>query len=476
MPRRKKTETAKKTTSSAEIKTNHILANKSIIEEEIIQKIRTDKNSNILNLNELRRMSIDQLIEMAENIGLEDYSRLKKAELVFKILNQKARNENVELFGGGVLEISHNNNFGFLRASEYHYKQSLSDIYVPPQIIKQYSLKTGDVVFGKLRPPDPTREKDNYFALQVIGHINYDDPEVCKTKIPFEDLTPIFPNEKFNLEYDPSEVSTRLIDMFAPIGKGQRALIVAPPKSGKTIILQQIAKAIVTNHPEVIVIVLLIDERPEEVTDFKRVFSDKDNVEVVASTFDEDPKNHIHLAELVKEKAKRFVEHGRDVVILLDSITRLTRAYNATLNSSGKVLSGGIDVNAFSVPKSFFGAARKIEAGGSLTIIATALIETGSKMDEVIFEEFKGTGNMELVLDRKMADRRIFPAIDLIRSGTRREELLLREDIKQRVWILRKIFAETFTNSGEIILKIKDKIKEFPNNEEFLSNLQNIKF
>ena len=420
-----------------------------------------------VNLNKLRQEPISSLNEMANNLGITEHTRLKKSELVFKIL--KAQTErNGFVFGGGVLEITQNN-YGFLRSTEYGYRQSHSDIYVSPAQIKRFYLKSGDTIVGQLKPPTKTKDKENYYAITRIEMINGEAPEECKKKASFDDMTPIFPKERFTLETTKEEYSTRIIDLFSPIGKGQRGLIVAPPKSGKTVLLKEIALGIKKNHPDSKLIVLLIDERPEEVTDFARIFDEKDDVEVVASTFDEDPVNHVHLAEIIKDKAKRLVEHGKDVVILLDSITRLTRAYNSALTSSGKVLSGGIDANAFKLPKRFFGAARKLEEGGSLTIIATALVDTGSKMDEVIFEEFKGTGNMELALERKLADKRIFPAIDVIKSGTRREEFLLDEEAKQRMWILRKILSDFTTQ--EAVEFLLDNLGKHKTNKEFIKNL-----
>ncbi len=437
----------------------------SSVDEEVPEKPQNPAFD--VNLNELRQKPILELNELANSLGITEHTRLKKSELVFKIL--KAQTErNGYVFGGGVLEITPNN-YGFLRSAEYGYRQSHSDIYVSPAQIKRFYLKSGDTIVGQLKPPTKTKDKENYYAITRIDMINGEDPSECKKKSSFDDMTPIFPKERFNLEHKTEEYSTRIIDLFAPIGKGQRALIVAPPKSGKTVLLKEVALGIKKNHPESKLIVLLIDERPEEVTDFARIFDAQDDVEVVASTFDEDPSNHVHLAEIIKDKAKRLVEHGKDVVILLDSITRLTRAYNSSLTNSGKVLSGGIDANAFKLPKRFFGSARKLEEGGSLTIIATALVDTGSKMDEVIFEEFKGTGNMELALDRKLADKRLFPAIDVIKSGTRREELLLDEEAKQRMWILRKILSD-FT-SQEAVEFLIDNLSKYKTNKEFVKNL-----
>jgi len=438
-----------------------------VIETENAQQNLEQNPAFDVNLNELRQKPISELNQMANDLGITEHTRMKKSELVFKILKVNSE-RNGFVFGGGVLEITQNN-YGFLRSTEYGYRQSHSDIYVSPAQIKRFYLKNGDTIVGQLKPPTKTKDKENYYAITKIEMINGEDPAECKKKASFDDMTPIFPKERFILETEKTLYSTRIIDLFSPIGKGQRALIVAPPKSGKTVLLKDVALGIKKNHPDSKLIVLLIDERPEEVTDFARIFDKKDDVEVVASTFDEDPVNHVHLAEIIREKAKRLVEHGKDVVILLDSITRLTRAYNSALTSSGKVLSGGIDANAFKLPKRFFGAARKLEEGGSLTIIATALVDTGSKMDEVIFEEFKGTGNMELALDRKLADRRLFPAIDVIKSGTRREELLLDEEAKQRMWILRKILSDFTTQ--EAVEFLLENLSKYKTNKEFIKNL-----
>ncbi|MDD5526511.1 MAG: transcription termination factor Rho, partial [Candidatus Omnitrophica bacterium] len=365
------------------------------------------------------------------------------------------------MFGEGILEILPEG-FGFLRSPNYNYLPCPDDIYISPSQIRKFDLKTGDTVSGEIRPP---KEGEKYFALLKVEAVNFENPETCKDKVFFDNLTPVYPHERFMLERKPEEVSTRVIDLLAPIGKGQRSLIVAPPYSGKTVLLQRLANSITGNHPDVVLIVLLIDERPEEVTDMQR------NVqgEVISSTFDEPPERHVQVSEIVLEKAKRLVEHKKDVVILLDSITRLARAYNSVVPHSGKVLSGGIDSNALQKPKRFFGAARAIEEGGSLTIIATALVDTGSRMDDVIFEEFKGTGNMELQLDRNLFQRRIYPAIDIKRSNTRHEELLLKPEILQRVWILRKVLNEL--SNVEAMELLIEKLAKTKNNEEFLNSM-----
>ncbi|HPK22812.1 MAG TPA: transcription termination factor Rho, partial [Smithella sp.] len=374
---------------------------------------------------------------------------------------QTQAEQNGVISGSGVLEILPDG-FGFLRAIDYNYLPSPDDIYISPSQIRRFNLKTGDTVSGEVRPP---KEGEKYFALLKVDTVNFESPEQARDKILFDNLTPLYPQEKLNLEYDPKNYSTRTLDLFAPIGKGQRGLIVSPPRTGKTVLLQDIAHSIAANHPEVVLMVLLIDERPEEVTDMQRSVSG----EVISSTFDEPATCHVQVAEMVIEKAKRLVEHKKDVVILLDSITRLARAYNTVVPPSGKVLSGGVDSNALHKPKRFFGAARNIENGGSLTIISTALIDTGSRMDEVIFEEFKGTGNMELHLDRRISDRRIFPAFDLIRSGTRKEELLIPKNNLNRVWILRRLLQEM--NPVDAMEFIVGKIKKTENNQEFLDSM-----
>jgi transcription termination factor Rho len=385
-----------------------------------------------MNVVDLKSMSMMELYELAESRNVGDCRNLRRQELIFKILQAEAT-QNGQMFAEGVLEIMPDG-FGFLRSPSNSYLSGPDDIYVSPSQIKRFYLKTGDTVSGQVRPP---KDSERYFALLRVEMINYEDPEECKRKINFDDLTPLFPEVKINLEYSNKEAATRIINLMAPIGKGQRGLIVAPPRTGKTVLLKNIANGILANHPEIFLIVLLIDERPEEVTDMRRSVK----AEIISSTFDEPADRHVIVAEMAIERAKRLVEHNRDVVILLDSITRLARAHNTVAPHSGRVLSGGVDSQALYKPKRFFGAARNIDNGGSLTIIATALIETGSRMDEVIFEEFKGTGNMELVLDRKIAERRMFPAIDPFKSGTRKEEMLLSQEEINRMWILRKFMA-----------------------------------
>jgi len=413
-----------------------------------------------MDIMELKGKTISELLSVAQELELQGTSGLRKQELIFKILEAQTE-KNGLIFAEGVLEILPEG-YGFLRSPDYNYLPGPDDIYVSPSQIKRFDLRTGDTISGQVRPP---KEGERYFALLRVEAVNFESPDVAKEKILFDNLTPLYPESKLNLETKSRAIETRIIDLIAPIGKGQRGLIVAPPRAGKTIILQRIANAISENHPEVVLIVLLIDERPEEVTDMKRTV----NGEVVSSTFDEPAERHVQVADMVIEKAKRLVEHKRDVVILLDSITRLARAHNAVVLHSGKILSGGVDANALQRPKRFFGAARNVEEGGSLTIIATALIETGSRMDEVIFEEFKGTGNMELVLDRKLADKRIFPAIDLNKSGTRKEELLLGPDILPRMWILRKFMNEL--NSIEAMEFLINKINETKTNKKFLESM-----
>lgn len=408
----------------------------------------------------LKDMKMTELTKLAHDMDIQGASALKKQDLMFKILQAQAEKEGL-MFGEGTLEIL-SEGFGFLRSAKYNYLPCPDDIYISPSQIRRFDLKTGDTVSGQIRPP---KEGEKYFALLKVEAVNFENPEKCKDKIFFDNLTPLYPKERLNLETTQQEVSTRIINLLTPIGKGQRALIVAPPYSGKTVLMQKMANAIVHNHPEVILIVLLIDERPEEVTDMQRSVKG----EVIASTFDEPAERHVQIAEVVIEKAKRLVEHKRDVVILLDSITRLARAYNTVVPHSGKILSGGVDSNALHKPKRFFGAARNIEEGGSLTIIATSLVDTGSRMDEVIFEEFKGTGNMELQLDRNLFQRRIYPAIDLKRSNTRHEELLVPEADLQRAWLLRKAFNDL--NSAEAMELLIDKISKFKTNAEFLQNM-----
>jgi transcription termination factor Rho len=415
-----------------------------------------------MNVVDLKSSSMNSLNELADSLAIVDQRNLTRQELIFKILEAEAAKSG-QMFAEGVLEIMPDG-FGFLRSPMNSYLSGPDDIYASPSQIKRFHLKTGDTVSGQVRPPKDT---ERYFALLRVEMINYEDPEECKRKINFDDLTPLFPNKRFNLEYDPKDVSTRIMNLFTPIGKGQRGLIVAPPRTGKTVLLKNIANAILANHPEVILIVLLIDERPEEVTDMQRSV----NAEIISSTFDEQAERHVVVAEMVIERAKRLVEHNRDVVILLDSITRLARAHNTVAPHSGRILSGGVDSQALYKPKRFFGAARNIDNGGSLTIIATALIETGSRMDEVIFEEFKGTGNMEMVLDRKIADRRIFPAMDLMKSGTRKEELLLSKEELNRMWILRKFLASTARAPIEMMEFMQEKITSSKTNANFLDSM-----
>ena len=402
-----------------------------------------------MNLAELKLMKIGELIKLARSLAVEGYSSLRKQELIFAILKVQSDKDG-KMRGSGVLEILPDG-FGFLRAPDYNYLPGPDDIYVSPSQIRRLSLRTGDTIDGLVRAP---KDGERYFALLKVESVNFDPPEAAKQKTLFANLTPLHPNQAFSLEWQPDNYAMRIMDMFAPMGKGQRGLIVAPPRTGKTVLMQKIANSIVRNHKEVYLIVLLIDERPEEVTEMARSVK---AAEVVSSTFDEPPQRHIQVAEMVIEKAKRLVEHKKDVVILLDSITRLARAYNTVTPASGKILSGGVEANALHRPKRFFGAARNIEEGGSLTIMATALIETGSRMDEVIFEEFKGTGNSELILDRKMADKRIFPAIDIRRSGTRKEDLLIKKDALNRIWILRKLLNTM--NPADCMDFLKDKLR-----------------
>jgi transcription termination factor Rho len=414
----------------------------------------------VINLVELKSKKISELLTMAKELSIEGASGMTRQELIFTLL-QAHTEQNGVIYGEGVLETLPDG-FGFLRAPDYNYLPGPDDIYVSPSQIRRFSLRTGDTISGQIRPP---KESERYFALLKVESVNHEGPETSRDRIMFDNLTPVYPQEKLNLEYDRRKYSTRIMDLFTPIGKGQRGLIVSPPRTGKTMLLQDIANAVTTNHKDITLIVLLIDERPEEVTDMARSV----NGEVVSSTFDEPASRHVQVAEMVIEKAKRLVEYQKDVVILLDSITRLARAYNAVVPPSGKILSGGVDSNALHKPKRFFGAARNIENGGSLTIIATALIDTGSRMDEVIFEEFKGTGNMEIHLDRRIADRRIFPAIDINRSGTRKEELLLEEDVLNRIWILRKLLSPlTSIDSMEFLL---DKIQGTESNADFLAKM-----
>ncbi|MEK6760076.1 MAG: transcription termination factor Rho [Deltaproteobacteria bacterium] len=414
-----------------------------------------------MNLKELKEKKIGDLTSLAKKYNIESASSMRKQDLIFALLQSQSE-QNGMIYGEGVLETLPDG-FGFLRAPDYNYLPGPDDIYVSPSQIRRFNLRTGDIVSGQIRPP---KEGERYFALLKVERVNYEDPEVAREKILFDNLTPLYPQERFTLESAPTgDTSMRIMDLFTPIGKGQRGLIVSPPRAGKTILLQKIANAITTNHPEVVLLVLLIDERPEEVTDMQRSV----NGEVISSTFDEPAQRHVQVSEMVIEKAKRLVEHQKDVVILLDSITRLARAYNAVVPPSGKVLSGGVDSNALHKPKRFFGAARNIEEGGSLTIIATALIDTGSRMDEVIFEEFKGTGNMEIVLDRKLGERRIFPAIDLNKSGTRKEELLLSKEALNRIWILRKVLQPL--NPVESMEFLLDKVQHTTSNKAFLDSM-----
>ncbi|MDE0877036.1 MAG: transcription termination factor Rho, partial [Porticoccaceae bacterium] len=407
---------------------------------------------------------IPELLEMTKALGLDNLARSRKNDIIFALLKKHAKGGE-DIYGDGVLEILPDG-FGFLRSSDASYLAGADDIYVSPSQIRRFNLRTGDAISGKIRPP---KDGERYFAMLKVDTINYDAPENARNKILFTNLTPLFPDERLTLEAgngSSEDLTGRIIDLVAPIGKGQRGLIVAPPKAGKTIMMQNIAQSIVRNNPECYIIVLLIDERPEEVTEMQRTVRG----EVIASTFDEPPTRHVQVAEMVIEKAKRLVEHKKDVVILLDSITRLARAYNTVIPSSGKVLTGGVDANALEKPKRFFGAARNIEFGGSLTIIATALVETGSKMDEVIYEEFKGTGNMELILDRKIAEKRVYPAINVRRSGTRREELLIEESELQRVWILRKLLHD-MEDIGAAEFMV-EKLKGFKNNTEFFGAMK----
>jgi len=416
-----------------------------------------------MKLQDLKEKSPTELLSFAEEVEVENASAMRKQELMFAILKSLAERE-IDIMGSGVVEVLQDG-FGFLRSPDANYLPGPDDIYVSPSQIRRFGLRTGDTVEGQIRSP---KEGERYFALLKVSSINFDETEKVRHKINFDNLTPLYPDERLDLEIqDPTikDLSARVIDMVAPLGKGQRALIVAQPRTGKTMILQNIAKAITTNHPECYLIVLLIDERPEEVTDMQRSVDG----EVVSSTFDEPASRHVQVAEMVIEKAKRLVEHKRDVVILLDSITRLGRAYNTVVPSSGKVLTGGVDANALQRPKRFFGAARNIEEGGSLTIIATALIDTGSRMDEVIFEEFKGTGNSEIVLDRKVADKRIFPAIDIARSGTRKEELLVKPDELKKIFVLRRILNPMGTMDA--IEFLIDKLKSTKNNSEFFDSM-----
>lgn len=418
------------------------------------------RQDEMMNLVELKNKNIRELMGMAKSLNIEGASSMRKQELIFAILQAQAELSGL-IYGDGVLEILPDG-FGFLRSQNYNYLPGPDDIYVSPSQIRRFSLRTGDSISGQIRPP---KDNERYFALLKVEGVNYEDPDVARDKILFDNLTPLYPDRRVHLESISDNFSTRVMDLLTPIGFGQRGLIVAQPRTGKTMLLQNIANAITINHRDTYLIVLLIDERPEEVTDMQRSV----RAEVVSSTFDEPPQRHVQVAEMVSEKAKRLVEHKRDVVILLDSITRLARAYNTVVPPSGKILSGGLDSNALHRPKRFFGAARNVEQGGSLTIIATALIDTGSRMDEVIFEEFKGTGNMEIVLERKLADRRIFPAIDINKSGTRKEELLLPADDLNRIWILRKLLSPL--NPVDAMEFLLDKMQGTKNNTEFLASM-----
>jgi transcription termination factor Rho len=414
-----------------------------------------------MHLAELKQKSIGELNDLARGLKIDGAPNLRKQELIFSIL-QGQSDKNGVIFGEGVLETL-SDGFGFLRAPDSNYLPGPDDIYISPSQIRRFNLRTGDIISGQIRPP---KDGERYFALLKVEKINYDEPEVQRDKILFDNLTPLYPEERINLEFDGQEYCTRVMELTTPIGKGQRGLIVAAPRTGKTMLLQAVARAIIANHPDIVLIVLLIDERPEEVTDWQRQVK---AAEVISSTFDEPPQRHAQVAEIVMEKAKRLVEHKRDVVILLDSVTRLARAYNTISPPSGKVLSGGLDSNALQRPKRFFGAARNIEFGGSLTILATALVDTGSRMDDVIFEEFKGTGNMEVHLDRRLADKRLFPAIDISQSGTRKEELLVDRDRLNKMWILRKVLSPLGTM--EAMEFLMDKMGGTKDNNEFLQSM-----
>jgi transcription termination factor Rho len=429
--------------------------------EESTSKRKPGNNASELDLSDLQVKTVPDLLAMADAFGLEDLGALRKHELIFEILKANAR-ANGTMRGRGILEILPDG-FGFLRSPHYNYLPCPEDIYVSPSQIRRFGLRTGDLVEGEIRPP---KDKERFFALLKVDKINDADPEGSRSKIPFENLTPLFPDQRLVLEREPEEISMRVLDLLTPIGKGQRGLIVAPPRTGKTVLLQKIANSISTNDPDVKLIILLIDERPEEVTDMIR----NTKAEVLSSTFDEPPERHTQVAEIVIEMAKRMTECGKDVVILLDSITRLARAYNTLQPHSGKILSGGVDANALHKPKRFFGAARNIEHGGSLTIIATALVDTGSRMDEVIFEEFKGTGNMELGLDRGLVDKRIYPSLNIEKSGTRKEELLLHPDELSKIWVLRK--ALNGVPPVEAMELLINRLKKTKSNAEFLMTLQ----
>ncbi|MHB1425202.1 MAG: transcription termination factor Rho [Gemmataceae bacterium] len=433
-----------------------------IFDEEINNRYEEIKRGST-HISELQQMTMPQLLRVAKDEGLSDYTGLKKQDLIFKILKERVK-QNGLMFGEGTLEVLPDG-FGFLRSPDYNYLPCPDDIYISPSQIRRFGLRTGAVVAGQIRPP---KENERYFALLRVEAINYQDPDILTQKVVFDDLTPLHPDQRLSLEADPTEINMRVMDLVTPIGKGQRGLIVAPPRTGKTILLQKIANSVLRNHSECYVIVLLIDERPEEVTEMERTVK-SDHAEVVSSTFDEPASRHVQVSEMVIEKAKRMVEYGTDVVILLDSITRLARAYNTEVPHSGKILSGGVDANALHKPKRFFGAARNIEEGGSLTILATALIDTGSRMDEVIFEEFKGTGNMELHLDRRLVDKRIWPAIDVNRSGTRKEDLLMDPEELRRMYILRKVLSDM--NPVEAMELLTNRMNRTKGNAEFLMSM-----
>ena len=416
-----------------------------------------------IHIADLQRMTMKELLELAKSDGVTEYSGLKKQDLIFKILKERTKMNGL-MFGEGTLEILPDG-FGFLRSPDYHYLPCPDDIYVSPSQIRRFGLRTGATVAGQIRPP---KENERYFALLRVEAINGQDPNLLPTKVSFDDLTPLHPDRRLRLSLDAEDLSTRVVDLVAPIGMGQRGLIVSPPRAGKTVLLQKLAKATLKNHPDAYVIVLLIDERPEEVTDMERQVKGA-NCEVISSTFDEPPSRHIQVSEMVIEKAKRMVEYGHDVIIFLDSITRLARAWNTEVPHSGKILTGGVDAGALQHPKRFFGAARNVEEGGSLTIIATALVDTGSKMDEVIFEEFKGTGNTELHLERRMVEKRVWPAIDVNKSGTRREELLMHDDELKRVWILRRVLNDM--NPAEAMELLTSRMRRTKTNEEFLLSM-----
>ena len=440
-------------------KSNYSDRSKPNMREETAQQVKTDE----LDIDELKKMTIAELNDIARDLGITGYSSLRKHDLIFKILEAKATGNGL-IFGEGVLDIRPEG-YGFLRSAAYNYLQGDDDIYVSPSQIRKFDLRPGHIVSGQIRPPKkgvPGEKEEHYFALLHIEAVNYENPEAAKDKILFENLTPIYPTERIRLEHDSREFSTRIMDLFTPIGKGQRGLIVAPPYSGKTELLKRIARGVTTNHPEIVLMVLLINERPEEVTDIERSVKG----EVISATFDEPPERHTEVSKMVIEKAKRLVEHGHDVMILLDSLTRLGRAYNALAPSSGRVLTGGIESTALIEPRKFLGDARNIENGGSLTIIATALVETGSKMDDIIFEEFKATGNMEVWLDRSLLDRRIFPTIDITRSKTRREELLLGEDELNKIWLMRKVLSEM--SLSDAMERLLDSLSKTKANKEFL--------